>query len=85
MSKARKVTQYTMEGEALRSYGSIKEAQAVYGITHISSVCRKKRVTDGGYRWGYTGEGLPDLTPTSLKKSLSLRERRENAPKEPVN
>lgn len=82
MSKARRIIQYTMAGEEVGFYGSIKEAQAAYGITHISSVCRKKRVTDGGYRWGYEGEGLPEVSPTSLKKSLALGKRREESSKE---
>ena len=59
MSKPRKVIQYTMDGEEIRSYDSIREAQENTGVTHISSVCRRKRVSDGGSRWGYEGGGAP--------------------------
>ena len=53
MSKPRPVIQYDIEGRKLRTFGSIKEAQGKYGITHISSVCRGKRKQDGGYIWKY--------------------------------
>ena len=56
MSMPRRVVQYTTGGEKLRTFESIKEAQNYLGITHISSVCRKRRITDGGYRWFYAEE-----------------------------
>ena len=56
MSTVRKIVQYTLEGERVTSYNSIREAQKIYGITHISSVCRKKRTSDGGYLWYYAEE-----------------------------
>ena len=56
MTRPRKVVQYSLIGEKIRTYGSIREAQNELGITHISSVCRRQRVTDGGYRWRYENE-----------------------------
>lgn len=56
MTRPRKVVQYSLIGEKLRTYSSIREAQQDLGITHISSVCRKQRMTDGGYLWRYENE-----------------------------
>ena len=53
----RKVIQYNArDGSPLRVFDSIKEAQSLYHITHISSVCRRKRRTDGGFSWQYADE-----------------------------
>ena len=82
MSKARKVIQYTMDGEEIRSYGSIREAQEYMGVTHISSVCRRKRVSDGGSRWGYEGEELRPLKETTVRRSLSCSRGRKRAIRE---
>jgi len=79
MSKARRVIQYTMAGEEIRTYGSIREAQALTGVTHISSVCRRKRVSDGGSRWGYEGEPLIELKDTTVRRSISCSRGRRRA------
>lgn len=61
MSLARRVVQYTEDGAYVRTFDSIHEAQTYMNITHISSVCRHKRKSDGGYRWEYENddEGRP--------------------------
>lgn len=52
----RKVIQYSLKYEPLRTFDSIKEAQAEYHISHISSVCRHKRRQDGGFIWRYMND-----------------------------
>ena len=52
----RKVVQYTKDERPLRLFNSIREAEAEYHITHISSVCRGKRRSDGGFIWRYIEE-----------------------------
>ena len=47
------VIQYDRSGKELCRYASIREAQKIYGITHISSVCRGRRNMDGGFIWRY--------------------------------
>lgn len=55
----RPVEQYTLAGEKIGSYGSIREAQAIYGkATHISSVCSGRRKTDAGYIWKYAEDAV---------------------------
>lgn len=65
MSTQRRVIQYTKEGTPVRSYDSIREAQAYANVTHVSSVCRRRRKSDGGYIWRYEGE--PVWTPEPAK------------------
>lgn len=55
MGVARKVVQYTLDGEYLREFESIKEAEKKYG-EGISSCCRFKRTSAGGYRWLYASD-----------------------------
>lgn len=47
------VDQLDKDGIWLKTWPSIKDAQAALGITHISSVCRGDRPTDGGFKWAY--------------------------------
>ena len=56
MSEKRRVIQYDDYGNELNRYGSIDEAQKIYNCTHISSVCRGKRLHDKGYVWRYEYE-----------------------------
>ena len=50
----RKVNQYDLEGNLLKTWDSIKEAQEEYKINHISQCCRGKRYkTVRGYIWKY--------------------------------
>ena len=75
MSRSRKVVQYTMEGDRIRTYDSIREAQAYTGVTHISSVCRNRRLSDGGFRWSYEDEELAKLSEDEEKTSRLRRKR----------
>ncbi|MDO4478480.1 MAG: hypothetical protein Q4B73_05550 [Lachnospiraceae bacterium] len=56
MTRPRKIVQYSLEGERLRTFNCIREAQDQYGLSHISSVCRGKRFSDGGYKWAYEND-----------------------------
>jgi len=49
------VRQYTMNGEFVREYPSIKEAERKTGINNsaISKTCRGKYKYTGGYKWRY--------------------------------
>jgi hypothetical protein len=52
-SKTKKVIQYDKENNFIKEWDSIKEVKEITGITHISSCCRGKRKTAGGYIWRY--------------------------------
>jgi len=51
---SKEVSQYTIQGNFVNSYGSTREAKRKTNISHISSCCNKKRKTAGGYIWKYT-------------------------------
>jgi len=55
----KRIIQYTKDGEELRRFDSICDAQAAYHITHISSVCRGRRKSDGGFIWRYEDAKAP--------------------------
>lgn len=42
-------------GNFIKSYSSVAEAEKISGITHIYDVCNGKRKTAGGYQWTYGG------------------------------
>lgn len=52
---SRKVLQYTKEGDFVREYASLIDAQKTTGIwyTHISACCYYKRKSAGGYVWKF--------------------------------
>jgi len=56
--KQRRVVKYSKDGEKLETYGSIREAQNTYHISHVSSVCSGRRMTDGGFIWRYEGDAF---------------------------
>lgn len=51
--RARKVAQYTLNDELVRIWDCIKDVEKEYGIKGITSVCRGKRKTAGGFKWKY--------------------------------
>lgn len=53
-----KIEQYTLDDELIARYDSIRDAEAKTGISnkHISTVCKGKRQTTGGYKWKYQDE-----------------------------
>jgi hypothetical protein len=50
-----KVNQYTLDGQFIKTWGSIIEAHRVLGVCHqhVSKVCKEKRNHTGGYKWSY--------------------------------
>jgi hypothetical protein len=54
-SPTRKIVQLSLDGEFIRKWNSMNEAENYLGITKhkISAVCSGKRKTTGGYRWMY--------------------------------
>ena len=54
-SLRKKVNQYTLDGEFIKTWDSIADAERELKLkgTHISRVCRKKRKSTGGYIFTY--------------------------------
>jgi len=48
-----RIIQLTKEGEFIREWDSVKDAQGHYKINNITAVCRGRQKTAGGYRWVY--------------------------------
>lgn len=48
-----KVIQLSLNGEFIREWETIKDAQQYTGATNISRVCRNKKGQSGGFRWLY--------------------------------
>lgn len=51
-----KIVQLSLEGELIKIWNSIKEAQESLKIGNISNVCKGKRKTSGGFKWKYLEE-----------------------------
>jgi hypothetical protein len=66
--RIRSVTQYSMVGEEIAVYESIKKAEELTGISnkHISSVCRGKRKSTGGYKWRYTDDDFIPIDSATI-------------------
>ena len=74
MSEKRSVFRYDEHGNLLSRYSSIKEAQALYHCTHISSVCRGQRNKDGGFIWRYADDaGEKKEVPAPKEKAKTAR------------
>jgi hypothetical protein len=53
-SRWKPVYQFTVDGEFIKQFDSVKQAMKETGITqHISSVCNGDRNIAGGFRWSY--------------------------------
>ena len=74
MSVKRSVIRYDDTGHPLQRYASIKEAQAEYACTHISSVCRGRRMHDKGYVWRYEFPMPGDHLPPKRRKKTKPKE-----------
>ena len=55
MQHPRAVDQYTLDGEYIKTFPSIKDAQEYLGVPRgsIGKCCQNKRKTSNGYRWKY--------------------------------
>lgn len=59
--RAKKVIQYDKQGNLIRIYDSITEAETITGIRHISAVACGHRKYAGGYAWKFLHEhSIPD-------------------------
>lgn len=58
-NKSKVILQYTLDGQFVAEYPSIKEASRQTGLDdgNISHCCRRKKKTLGGYIWRYKNEG----------------------------
>lgn len=71
----RKVSQYDLNGNFVRSYNSIKEASDITSISssNINYCCQKKKYkTAGKYIWRYTDDVLTNEEVKSLKNGTYL-------------
>ena len=74
MSRNVGVIQYDLSGRELCRYASVREAQLIYGITHISSVCRGQSNKDGGFIWRYADDaGEKKEVPAPKEKAKTAR------------
>ena len=64
------ILQFTLDGEFVKKWGSIKEAQNTLKCSHISECCSGKRKQVGGYKWHYHYKSL------WLKKHIPLIEQK---------
>lgn len=61
--KAKKVYMFSLSGELIAEYGSVREASRANNISNgqIASVCRGEHFIAKGYRWSYDKNNLPKL------------------------
>jgi len=52
----RKINQYDLNGNFIKTWNSIKEAQTFYHTTHIGECCRGTRNKTKNYIWKYANE-----------------------------
>lgn len=66
-SITRKVKQYTLSGEYIKTYNSIAEATRATGATKISLVANGKRKSSGGFSWKWVEDFIPRNTGKNKK------------------
>lgn len=60
----RKVAQYSIDGQFIRLYGSVVDAEKMLGLKHpskISYVCSGQRKSCNGYIWKYIDKDIQDI------------------------
>lgn len=67
-----KVYQYTVQGECVGVYNSIKEAQYQTHSSHIGQVCRGESCLSNGYIWRYEGDAWDKYPITRDKKKVPI-------------
>ena len=65
--KSKRVYKFSLDGEFICEYGSVREASRVNNISssQISSVCRGEHFRTQGYRWSYDKNKLADIPTKS--------------------
>lgn len=61
--KIKPVAQFSLNGQLLQFYGSIKEAEKITGINNISKICRLEKGQAGGYQWRFFKLGIEKISP----------------------
>lgn len=69
MNLARKpVNQYSLAGELIATFSSVKDAVTQTGINKIADVCRGERQTAGGYQWKFVTDcNEQKIKPNTIK------------------
>lgn len=62
----KKVRQYDLDGNYIKTWDSIQEAQEIYK-GHIGEVCRGSRKTACGFQWRFDSDNLDKIESTSLQ------------------
>jgi len=67
----KKICQYTLTGEYIRTFDSGKQANIITGVDQgkLSKVCHQKKITTSGYCWAFEGNipRLPNLKDKRYK------------------
>lgn len=58
----RPVRQYSIEGNFIKDYKSIQDAELELQINNIQACCAGRRHTAGGYQWRYVSDNVEKLT-----------------------
>src|ERR1700721_2381549 len=67
--RSRRVVQYSLDGEFIKSFDSMTDVEQELEVSGISSVCLGRRPHAGGFRWFFEGE-------VDLSKSVFIHERK---------
>lgn len=65
-SKAKKVYQYDLNGNFIRSWGTPKEAEKALNIFNVTAVARGVRKQAGGYYWSYECPSVETIENTNI-------------------
>lgn len=68
-SHNKKVSQYDLQGNFIKTFDSIKEAQKETNISSISTCCRGICKTAGGYIWRYANEDNNKFTDNNIESN----------------
>lgn len=71
----KKINQYTMQGQYIRTWDSIKEAALYYNMPNDSPITRaiKNNFNCFGYRWKYYDGNIENITPNITKNKRILQ------------
>jgi NUMOD4 motif/NUMOD1 domain len=74
-SNCRQVTQYSMEGEQLKTYLSIKAAAVALKLSEsgINSALKDRQISSGGFVWRYGTDAKVNLKPILEKRSTQFK------------
>lgn len=75
-AKKKPIIQYTLNGEFLNEFDSVKTASALTNTcsAKISSCCTKSRLTAGGFIWRYVGDSISKDELDFIKSNTKQKE-----------